>query len=472
MTDNGIDRLQPLLDRQRAAFLRDGPPALAQRRELLAALRQAILDHRVPLAEALDRDFGNRARQETEYLELVPLIQGIDYLQRHLRKFMRPERRGTGLTFWPASNRVERQPLGVIGIVSPWNYPVALALMPLATAFAAGNRAMIKPSELTPATTAVMAEMMEKAFGRETVAVIAGGAEIAEAFSSLPFDHLVFTGSTAVGREVMRAASANLVPVTLELGGKSPAIVGPGADIGRAAERIAWGKLANAGQTCIAPDHVLVPEEEIDRFLAAFEAAVKDLYPAIATHPDYTTIISDRHFQRLADWVEDARGKGAQVREVGGGSPRRTHSRTFPPILLTGVTNAMKVASEEIFGPVLPVIPYREIHDVIARINDRPRPLALYYFGPDGPARREVLERTTSGGVAINDTLLHYAQDDLPFGGVGESGMGAYHGREGFLALSHAKAVFKQSPLNFTGLIRPPFGKGFDRLMRFLLGSP
>ena len=404
-------------------------------------------------------------------MDLVPVVDGIRYLQRNLERWARAEPRGVGLHFRPASNRVMYQPLDVVGIISPWNFPVALALMPLATAITAGNRAMIKPSELTPATSALLESMLGRIFATDQVAVVLGNASVGAAFSSLPFDHLLFTGSTPVGRAVMRAASDNLVPVTLELGGKCPAVVDRGWSLRRAAHSIAWGKLANAGQTCVAPDYVLVADEELDAFVTAFASEVPRLYPDIASNPDYGTVIDDLHYARLAGLLDDARAKGARVLEIGTVSTaqRRTHPRTFLPAIVTGVTDEMAVATEEIFGPILPVLPYRSVDDAVAYINARPRPLALYFFGPDGPARRQVIERTTSGNVSINDTLLHYAQDDIPFGGVGASGMGAYHGREGFKSMSHAKGVFEQARFNATDLMRPPFGAWFNRAMAYLL---
>ena len=375
-----------------------------------------------------------------------------------------------GLHFRPGSNRVFYQPLGVVGIISPWNYPVALALMPLATAIAAGNRAMIKPSELTPATSALLASMLGQIFAPDQVAVVLGDASVGAAFSGLPFDHILFTGSTAVGRAVMRTASDSLVPVTLELGGKSPVVIDRGSSLKRAAHSIAWSKLGNAGQTCIAPDYVLVADQELEPFIDALASEVERLYPNIAANPDYATIINDRHYARLVGLLDDARAKGARVREIGAPGPGqgRLHPRTFLPAIVSGVTDEMAVARDEIFGPILPVLPYRSIDDAIAYINARPRPLALYFFGPNGPARRQVIERTTSGGVSINDTLLHYAQDDIPFGGVGASGMGAYHGQEGFKSMSHAKGVFEQARFNVIDLMRPPFGIWFDRVMSYL----
>jgi coniferyl-aldehyde dehydrogenase len=471
VTSTEKTQLKELLDRQQSAFIREGPPPLGQRLDHLDRLRKAILSHRGQLVEAVNEDFGHRSHQETSYMDLMPLLQGIRYLRHNLERWMQPQRRRVAPQFMPGSNRVVYQPLGVVGIISPWNYPVSLALMPLATALAAGNRAMLKPSELTPATSDIIRSMLGEYFSEEQVAVVTGDAAVAAAFSSLPFDHILFTGSTSVGRAVMRAASDNLVPVTLELGGKSPVIVERGSPLKRAARSIAWGKLGNAGQTCIAPDYVMVADDEIEDFISIFTSEVETLYPDIAVNPDYATIINDHHYQRLVGWLDEARAKGARIQEIGSVAPgrRRTHPRTFLLVIVTDVTEDMAVATDEIFGPILPLIPYGTLDDAIAYINARPRPLALYFFGPDGPGRRQVIRHTTSGNVAINDTLLHYAQDDLPFGGNGASGMGAYHGREGFKTLSHAKGVFKQAKLNFADSIRPPFGRLFDRVLNHLL---
>jgi coniferyl-aldehyde dehydrogenase len=469
----GLDTagLSGLLDAQRAAFLRAGPPSVAQRRDDLEQLRRGIVAHRDDLAAAIDADFGHRSREETTALELAPLIEGVRYLHRNVARFMRPERRSVAPQFLPASARVVYQPLGVVGIISPWNYPVGLALMPLATALAAGNRAMIKPSELTPTTAEAMVKLLREIFPAEKVAVVTGDVEVGKAFAALGFDHLVFTGSTNVGRSIMRMASDNLVPVVLELGGKSPVIVEAGAPLDRAARRIAFGKLGNAGQTCIAPDYALVPEAAIEAFVTAFGQEVAKLYPGIATNPDYTTIVNDHHHSRLRGLLEDARAKGARIVDLGelaaGSTP--THPRTMIPALVLDVTDDMGLMKEEIFGPILPVVAYRSLEDAVTYVNARPRPLALYYFGPDGPGRRLVLERTTSGGVTIDDTLLHFGQEDLPFGGVGASGIGAYHGPEGFRTMSHARAIFTQARWNGTDLIRPPFGKVFEYVANYFL---
>jgi coniferyl-aldehyde dehydrogenase len=473
VTDSGFTvaketRLWSVLVAQREAFLRDGAPTIERRRADLARLRQSILARRGEFAAALQADFGQRSRYETSIMEIMPTVQGIDYLCKNLRRWMRPRQRSVRLHFRPGAARVLLQPLGVVGIISPWNYPANLCLAPLATAIAAGNRAMLKPSEHTPATSELLAALVRELFPEDQVAVLTGGPDVGEAFASLPFDHLLFTGSTSVGRAVMRAASANLVPVTLELGGKSPVIVGQGFSPTRAAKAIVFGKLSNAGQTCIAPDYALIHSSDVDAFVAAIEAATRAAYPLGAADASYSAIINQRHYDRLTSLVENARRQGAKVVEIGA-TREAARERRLPPTLIIGVTPEMAVMQEEIFGPILPIVAYEALDDAIACVNAKPRPLALYVFSDDRRAIRRVLERTTSGNATVNDTLLHYVQDDLPFGGVGTSGMGAYHGEEGFLALSHAKGVFVQSRWNLAGLLRAPYGPHTDLILKFLL---
>lgn len=462
--------LTGLLGRQRAALLRDGPPSLETRRANLTKLRRAVLGRKAALEAALDADFGHRSRHETAIMEILALTWGIDYLHRNLRRFMRRERRRVALPMRFARAHVECQPLGVIGIVAPWNYPLSLALMPLATALAAGNRAMIKPSELTPATSDAVAALVAQTFSEDEVAVVTGDATVGAAFAALTFDHLFFTGSTAVGRAVMRAASEHLVPVTLELGGKSPVLVDCGQPLDRVAADIAYGKLANAGQTCIAPDYVLLPERDVDAFVTAWGTAVASFYPHGPASQDYSSIVNEHHYHRLRGLLDDARVKGARIVETGL-SPEHAKGRahTLPPILVLNVHDGMRIMHEEIFGPVLPIVTYRELGEAIAYVNARPRPLALYYFGSSATNRTRVLTHTTSGGVTVNGTLMHYVQDDLPFGGVGPSGLGAYHGIEGFRAFSHRKAVFDVARWNGGALLRPPFGRLTDLVLAWLL---
>lgn len=401
-------------------------------------------------------------------MEIMPTLQGIDYLSRNLRRFMRPQKRHVEWSFRFAKARVEYQPLGVVGIVSPWNYPLSLAMMPLATAIAAGNRAMIKPSEFTPATSKLLVEMLGEIFAEDKVAVVLGDAEIGAAFTALPFDHILFTGSTPVGKAVMRAAAENLVPLTLELGGKSPVIVAPGQATHKNVANIAFGKLANAGQTCIAPDYALIHEDDLGDFRVAFDRAVSDMYPEGPSGTDFSSIINTRHFERLSGLISSATAQGAEV-FVPGRASVANRPQTLPPALVFDVTEDMEVMQQEIFGPILPVVSYRTMDEAISFVNARARPLALYYFGEDDAARRKVLDRTTSGNVGINTTLMHYAQDDLPFGGVGPSGMGAYHGMEGFRAMSHAKGIYSQGKWNAANLLRAPFGRTADRILNAML---
>lgn len=461
------ERLRLLLEAQRSAFLRDGSPSLAQRRADLAKLRQALINRRDVIQAAVDSDFGHRSRHETAIMEIFGVVGGIDYLRSNLRRFMRPERRHMPLLMQFGKAWIEYQPLGVVGVISPWNYPVNLSLMPVVTAIAAGNRVMLKPSKFTPATNAVLASMLSELFTEEQVAIVSGDGS---AFSALPFDHLVFTGSPAVGRAVMKAASENLVPVTLELGGKSPTIVAKGSVQDRTVSAIIWGKLLSGGQTCIAPDYALVHESEVDTFIESYDRLVKAAYPDGPTSEDYTSIVNDQQYAMLVDLIDDARAHGARIIEVGhrpGDASRRPH--TLAPTIVLGVTDQTKIAHEEIFGPILPIFGYGNIDDAIDYVNARPRPLALYYFGDNDADRRKVLDRTTSGNVTINDTIMHVAQDDLPFGGVGVSGIGAYHGIEGFKRLSHAKGIYEQHRWNFVKLLRPPFGKLANGVLSVML---
>ncbi|AIF48114.1 coniferyl aldehyde dehydrogenase [Dyella japonica] len=461
-----------LLTRQRAAFLREGAPSIQQRKDHLARLRAAVLAYRDELEAAVSADFGHRSRHETAVMELVGVIQSVDYLTRKLRRFMRPERRHVAFTYRSGKAYVEHQPKGVIGVMAPWNYPISLTLIPLATALAAGNRAMLKPSELTPRTSDVLKKLLTETFRPDEVAVVLGGPEVGAAFSGLPFDHLLFTGSTQVGRKVMKAASDHLVPVTLELGGKSPTVVARGQVNERTMGSIVFGKLANAGQTCVAPDYALVHEDDAEAFITQFDATVRRFYPAGPTSADYTSIVSHGHYERLKNLLEDARGKGARVIKAGNHPEHAANRvRTLAPTLVVSAGDEAAIMQEEIFGPILPVRTYRTMGEVIDYINARPRPLALYYFGNRDADGEELLARTTSGNVGINNTMMHVAQDDLPFGGIGPSGMGAYHGIEGFRAMSHAKGVFIQGRWNLPSLLRAPFGKFMDLALAATLKS-
>jgi coniferyl-aldehyde dehydrogenase len=454
------------------AFREQGGLGYSDRMTFLDRLGEGLKRWEERLATAVSDDFGSRSRHETAVAEIFPSLATIKYLRKHLRGWMRPERRHIGLIFMPAAGRVVRQPLGVVGIIAPWNYPIQLAIIPLMTAIAAGNRVLIKPSELTPRTSEALRGLLSEVFPHDVVGVVTGGADVGAAFSRLPFDHLLFTGSTSVGRHVMRAAAENLVPVTLELGGKSPAIVHGDYPLDHAVQRIAVGKLLNAGQTCIAPDYALVPEDKVEPFVAEFQTTVAKLYPRLADNPDYSAIVSERHYARLVDLVADAKQRGARVVEVNPASETFAASaRKLPPTLIIGAPDEAPVMQDEIFGPVLPIVAYKSLADAIAYVNARPRPLALYYFDRDASRVRQVLSQTTSGGACVNETLLHIAQDDLPFGGVGPSGLGAYHGREGFETFSHRKSVFHQARWNSASLLLPPYGQKMDRLLNLLVGK-
>ena len=379
---------------------------------------------------------------------------------------MEPRRAPTAWTYLPGSNRIVYQPLGVIGIISAWNYPLLVTLSPLIGALAAGNRTILKPSEIAPRTAAALAAMIAEAYPSDQVHTVNGGADLAARFAGLPFDHIVFTGSTRVGKVIMREASENLTPVTLELGGKSPAIIHESYPLATAVNRIVGGKLLNAGQTCIAPDYVLAPRARVDAFVEGALALMKRLYPKLAAGTDYTRIINGNHYHRLAGYLADAASKGAVLhRHHPSGEACNEENRVLAPTILTGVNDAMTVMQDEIFGPILPVIPYGSIEDAIDFVNARPRPLALYYFDNNRKRADTILSRTCSGGVTLNGVILHIAQNDLPFGGIGPSGMGSYHGFDGFERFSHKKAVHTQGRIAALDLFRPPYT---SRIRRFI----
>ncbi|OMG65054.1 coniferyl aldehyde dehydrogenase [Stutzerimonas balearica] len=458
-------RLHALYASQRSAYDKLPMPDLEQRLQWLEALHEVIASHQQALVEAISADFGNRSADETLLAEVMPSLHGIRHAKRHLARWMKPSRRRVGLAFQPASAQVLYQPLGVVGIIVPWNYPLYLAIGPLIGALAAGNRALLKMSESAPATGRLLRDLLGQVFAEHEVAVVLGDVETGKQFTRLPFDHLLFTGSTEVGRQVMQSAAANLTPVTLELGGKSPAIVAADVPLEQAAERIAFGKTLNAGQTCVAPDYVLVPQQRLEAFVEAYRLAVQRFFPQLTDNPDYTSIINERQLLRLEGYLADARARGALLLPLFD----EGQGRRLPHHILLDVNDDMQVMQDEIFGPLLPVLPYASLDEAIAYVNARPRPLALYFFGHDRAEQQQVLERTHSGGVCLNDTLLHVAQDDLPFGGIGASGMGHYHGHEGFLTFSKAKAVFSKPRFNASRLIYPPYGGRLQRLIRQLL---
>lgn len=456
--------LNSLFAQQREAYSAHPFPLLAQRHQWLNSLRDMLSREREVLIDAISQDFSHRSPDETLFAELMPSLHSIDYTLKHLKRWMKPSSRHVGVMFQPANAKVVYQPLGVIGVVVPWNYPLYLAMGPLIGALAAGNRVMLKLSEYTPASGRLLKDLLGRIFPEDMVTVVLGDAQVAVTFCGLPFDHLLFTGSTHVGKQVMRAAAENLTPVTLELGGKSPAIVSAEVPLKDAAQRIAWGKTLNAGQTCIAPDYVLVPHDRVDGFVEAYRQAVQGFYPTLTDNPDYTAIISERQLARLEHLQSDATEKGARLISL----YAQGQGRRMPHALLLEVNDDMQVMQDEIFGPLLPIVAYHTLDEALTYINSRPRPLALYYFGYNKSEQQRVIENTHSGGVSINETLLHVAIDDLPFGGVGHSGMGHYHGHEGFMTFSQAKGVLVKQRWNSSQAIYPPYGRKLVRLIQKL----
>ncbi len=468
--EDSILRLRAMFDAQRAAFRAQPFPDLDARRAHLEKLLTLVRDRRDEIADAISDDFGHRSKHESLTADVYLVSSAIRYVLKHLKGWMAPEPRPVTLALQPARARIVPQPLGVVGIISPWNYPVQLALVPLAYALAAGNRVMIKPSELTPRTSELLASMLADAFDEDRVAVVTGGPDVGAAFAGVPFDHLFYTGSTHVGRLVLQAAAKNLTPVTLELGGKSPAIVHPDYPLDKAADAIAGGKTFNAGQTCVAPDYVLVRRDQADALADAIAASIARMYPRLVDNPDYTSVVNERHHRRLQTYLADARAKGARIVEINPAGESFDGAGTkMPPTLVREPTADMVVMQDEIFGPILPIVTVDSVDAAIDHVNDHPRPLALYYFDRDQRRVDDLLRRTHAGGVSVNATMLHVAEEHLPFGGVGPSGMGAYHGKEGFDTFSHRKAVFHQPRLNSRFLLDPPYGRTIERLLDFLM---
>ncbi|MEZ5708174.1 MAG: coniferyl aldehyde dehydrogenase [Blastomonas sp.] len=458
--------MEAVLQKQRASFTAELPVPMAVRKDRIRRAMRLLYENQSALVKAMSEDFGHRSPEQSLMTDIVGSLNVARHTLKHMDKWARPEKRALQfpLGLLGARARVEYQPLGVVGIIAPWNFPVQLCMNPAINAFAAGNRVMIKNSEYTEKTSDLLAELGPKYFDESEAVFFTGGPDVGQAFSELPFDHLIFTGATSVGHHIMRAAAKNLVPVTLELGGKSPAIVGRSADKAKAARSIAMGKMMNAGQICIAPDYLYVPEESENEVIENVKASVSTLYPTLLANDDYTAIVNERHHQRLSGYLDDAREKGAEVIEVNPANEdfRSANSRKMPLHILRNVSDDMKVMQDEIFGPILPVKTYKSVDEAVDFVNGRDRPLALYYFGQDGGEEKHVTDRTISGGVTVNDTLFHVAMDDLPFGGVGPSGMGSYHGIDGFRRFSHAKAIYSQPKIDIAKIAGfvPPYGEG------------
>ncbi|MCR9105236.1 MAG: coniferyl aldehyde dehydrogenase [Gammaproteobacteria bacterium] len=470
------EQMQATLQMQRDAYLKEGIVTAETRIDRMQRAVDAMIKHQDRAVEALNSDFSCRPREITLLTDLGAGIAPMKHAIKHVRKWMKPVKRPTTFPFnlIGGRSRIEYQPLGVVGVIAPWNFPINMVFAPLAQVLAAGNRAMIKPSEFTPATSEVISDMITEAFAPEEISVFTGGAEVGQAFSSLPFDHMIFTGATSIARHILTAAAKNLVPVTLELGGKSPVVVSRSADIEKTLSRIMMGKTMNAGQICLAPDYLLVPEEKLHEVIAAAQSAVEEMFPTLLNNPQYTSVINERHFQRLNGYLAEAAERGQKIIPINPANEdfdNQQGTYKIPPTLIPEPAEDLKMLEEELFGPLLPIRTYKNFDETIDYINSKPRPLAAYYFGEDKTEEEALTRRTTSGGMCINDVVMHVAQEELPFGGVGPSGMGSYHGYEGFKTFSHAKSIYSQSRLDVAKLggLKPPFGKSTESTIKMQL---
>ncbi len=461
-SDAAIARMHLLLELQRNAHIKEGPPSYEKRIERLDRMIGLLVDYQEEICKTISADFGHRSPDQSLFADVADSIGCLKHTKKHLRAWMKPSKRKVEpalLALFGAKNEVRYQPKGVVGVIVPWNFPVNLAFNPLAGVIGAGNRAIVKPSEYTPKTSELIERMIRTAFDEDEIAVVQGGPEVGEAFSKLAFDHLVFTGATPIGRHVMRAASENLVPLTLELGGKSPVIVSDSADVELTANRVMFGKTLNAGQICLSPDYVMLPENKKQDFVAGATKAVHTMYKTLKDNPDYTSVVNLRHYERLQGYLEDAKSKGAEVVEINPANEDFSQQpyHKIPPTLVLNPSDDMKIMQDEIFGPLLPVKTVKDTDEAIDYVNHHDRPLGLYYFGNDNEEKEKILAKTTSGGVTVNDVVFHVSQQDMPFGGVGPSGMGSYHGHEGFLEFSHAKAIYSQIGKDLLARLRPPY---------------
>lgn len=462
--------MRRILEKQRQAHIKDGPWSAEKRIQMLDRSIALLIGHKDAISDALREDFGHRSVEASLFTDVAGSIGPLKHAKAHTKTWMKREKRKVSpaiLGLFGAKAYIEYQPKGVVGVISPWNFPFNLTFTPLAGIFAAGNRVMIKPSEFTPRCSELMARMFRSAFDESEVAVFTGGADVGANFSRLAFDHLLFTGATSIAYHVMKAAAENLVPTTLELGGKSPVIVSESADMALTAKRVMQGKTLNAGQICLAPDYVMVPQDKAREFVHEAANAVSTMFPTLKDNPDYTSVINQRHYDRLQGYLDDARAKGAEIVELNPAKENFSQQpyHKIPPTLVLNPTDDMAIMKDEIFGPLLPVKTYNSVDEAIGYVNANQRPLGLYYFGKDGPEQEKVLTRTTSGGVSVNDVVMHVAMEDLPFGGIGPSGMGAYHGIDGFKTFSHPKAVFQQVGRDLTAMMRPPYGEGIRKML-------
>ena len=460
-----LANMQAVLEKQRASFTADLPEPMSVRRDRIDRAIALLIDNAESFAKAVSADFGHRSREQTLLTDIMPSVSAMKHAKKHFESWAKGEKRKPTfpLGLLGAKAEVVYQPKGVVGVVAPWNFPVGMVMVPMAGILAAGNRAMIKPSEFTEEVSALFAEVAPKYFAEEEMAVFSGGPEVGMAFSKLAFDHMIFTGATSVGRHIMRAAADNLVPVTLELGGKSPTIIGRSADIKKAGDRIALGKMMNAGQICLAPDYLLVAKDQESDMIEAIKAGVQSQYPTLLANDDYTSVVNGRNYERLQGYLADAREKGAELIEINPANENfeSSNGNKMPLTIIRNVTDDMKVMQEEIFGPILPVMTYASMDEAVDYVNAHDRPLGLYYFGTDKAEENKVLSRTISGGVTINDVVFHNAMEDLPFGGTGPSGMGNYHGVDGFKTFSHMRAIYRQTGMDVAGIggFKAPYGK-------------
>lgn len=451
------DYVTEIFDNQKKCVTQQPFPTFEQRKQSLESLDKIIRDNIPAIQAAISQDFGHRSGDETLISEIMGSLKAITYARKHLKSWMKTRKKAVDITFKPATAKIVPQPLGVVGIMSPWNFPFGLVIKPLVAAIAAGNRVMIKPSELTPSVAQLLHELLCQVFEETQVCVIQGGVDMAMAFTELPFDHLLFTGSTGNGKRVMSAAAKNLTPVTLELGGKSPVVIDDSTNMKRAVKPIVTGKLLNSGQTCTAPDYVLVPSSRKAEFIENFSETARSMYSDPINNPDYTSIVNESHYARLQSYLDDASESGAEIVSIYPEANSDQSARKLLPTLVVDPAPESAIMNEELFGPLLIIVTYEKITDAVAFINNKPRPLALYIFTEDRKIEDYIIENTIAGGVTVNDTLLHYTQESLPFGGVGASGFGAYHGVAGFETFSHMKPVFKQSRINSVDLLRAPY---------------
>ena len=463
-------QLQAALQAQRDSYLAEGEVSAATRIDRIDRAISVLVKHAEAISEAMNSDFGCRPREVNLMTDVTGSIECLKHSKKHLKTWMKPEKRPTmfPLNLLGGRSSIEYQPKGVVGVLAPWNFPLGMVFEPLANVLAAGNRAMIKPSEFTPATSALIADMVAEAFDPEELTVFAGGPEVGQAFSALPFDHMIFTGATSIARHIMAAAAKNLVPVTLELGGKSPVVLSRSANLQEAVERVMVGKMLNAGQVCIAPDYLMVPEEDLDDVVEHATAIVSQMYPSLLNNEQYTAMVNGRHYDRMHDNLKDAEQRGIKTVTINPANEDFTDNpnQKVPPTLIINPDDDAICMQDEIFGPLLPIKTYKKFEDTIGYINAHPRPLAAYYFGDDTAEEKRFLTGTTSGGVSINDVMFHMLQKDLPFGGVGPSGMGAYHGMEGFKTFSHAKGIYRQPkriPVAKLAGFMPPYGPASEK---------